>query len=346
MKKTRVFYCVLIVLTTLAYAQSSMPDEMISLVRVAEKTDSTLYWDGMRGAGVLEKNGHHVSFSAFSEYILFDYHIMKKCEAVKKTNGTFYANNSFLSIVKNFFDSVPPETHYRIGAILIDAGHGGKDPGAVSNHIINGKKVTIHEKDLALTVAKKLHAMLLSIYPDKKIILTRESDIFLSLSERTEQANTVEIADNEAILFVSIHANSAFNKTAKGFEVWYLSPGYRRQVVSLPKADKELEPILNSMMEEEFTTESILIAKYINDGLEKQIGSMMPSRGIKEEEWFVCKHANMPSVLVEMGFISNAEEAALLIDDGYLRKISLGIYNGLTAFVTHFETSRGFTGIP
>ena len=97
-------------------------------------------------------------------------------------------------------------------------------------------------------------------------------------------------------------------------------------------------------MEEEFTTESILIAKYIQDGMKAQVGSLSVDRGIKEEEWFVVRNANMPSVLVELGFVTNEEEAKLLFDKNYLRKLSLGIYNELTAFVTHFERSRGFTG--
>ena len=125
-----------------------------------------------------------------------------------------------------------------------------------------------------------------------------------------------------------------------------MSPGYRRTLIKNTNNDKDKEvlPILNSMMEEEFTTESILIAKYIQDGMKAQVGSLSVDRGIKEEEWFVVRNANMPSVLVELGFVTNEEEAKLLFDKNYLRKLSLGIYNGLTAFVTHFERSRGFTG--
>ncbi len=97
-------------------------------------------------------------------------------------------------------------------------------------------------------------------------------------------------------------------------------------------------------MEEEYTTESILIAKFIMDGLNAQIGSKTVSRGIKAEEWFVVKNSKMPSVLIELGFVSNPAEAALLNDKAYLQKSALGIYNGITAFVSHFERSRGFTG--
>ena len=146
-------------------------------------------------------------------------------------------------------------------------------------------------------------------------------------------------------LYVSIHANASLNKASSGYEVWYLSPGYRRTVLdkSAAEGDKTLFPILNSMMEEEYTTESILIAKFIMDGMGAQIGNVSKARGIKAEEWFVVRNANMPSVLIEVGFVTNEKEALNLNNDAYLQKISLGIYNGINAFVTHFERSRGFT---
>ena len=99
------------------------------------------------------------------------------------------------------------------------------------------------------------------------------------------------------------------------------------------------------MLEEEYTTESIMIAKFIMDGLAGQIGKESSARGIRAEEWFVVKNSNMPAVLIELGFISNEKEALLLNDDKYLKKATLGIYNGLSAFITHFERSQGFTSI-
>ena len=89
--------------------------------------------------------------------------------------------------------------------------------------------------------------------------------MFLTLGERTDIANNVKVKENEAILFISIHVNSSLNKTSSGYEVWYLSPGYRRTVLdksTIDDDDKNLFPILNSMLEEEYTTESIMIAKY------------------------------------------------------------------------------------
>ena len=186
-----------------------------------------------------------------------------------------------------------------------------------------------------------------SAYPNKQIILTRDNDVFLSLGERTDIANGVKVGENEAVLFISVHVNSSLNKNSSGYEVWYLSPGYRRTVLdkSSMEDDTSLFPILNSMMEEEYTTESIMIAKFIMDGLQGQIGKESSARGIKAEEWFVVKNSNMPSVLIELGFVSNEKEALLLNDDKYLKKATLGIYNGIAAFITHFERSQGFTSL-
>ena len=86
-----------------------------------------------------------------------------------------------------------------------------------------------------------------------------------------------------------------------------------------------------------------MIAKFIMDGLQSQIGDQSKARGIKAEEWFVVKNSNMPSVLIELGFVSNEKEALLLNNDTYLKKAALGIYNGIAAFITHFERSKGFT---
>ncbi len=344
MKKISVI--ILLILASLNLSAQT-PKGYVSLVEVANKTESNLYWDSMSSSGMFEKNGHFLNFSVDAPMVIFDY---SRTAVVSKPilhNGTVYASSDFLATVEKLFSELPPEISFRVGAIIIDAGHGGKDPGAVGTHVINGKQVTQYEKDIALYVAKALHAELSKVYNDKKILLTRDDDTFLKLEERTDIANEVKLAEHEAILNISIHVNSALSKSATGFEVWYLSPGYRRTLINEEDAQNvegEVANIINLMLEEEFTTESILIADYIHDGMEAQIGHLSPSRGLKEEEWFVVRNAKMPSVLVELGFISNAGEAALLYDKEYLHKLALGIYNGTTAFVTHFEESRGFTG--
>lgn len=315
------------------------------LIDSAKKAGITLYWDCLSETGMLEKNGHQISFRNGEQIIILDSVLLKITDAPELKENNLYVSQKFLNDAQSFLNQ-KNENPFKVGAILIDAGHGGKDPGASKTYKINGKNTNIQEKDINLKVAKMLYERLKTYYPEKQIILTRSTDIFLSLSERTDIANNVKVNENEAILFISIHVNSSLNKNSSGYEVWYLSPGYRRSVLdkSSIKSDEEnLYPILNSMLEEEYTTESIMIAKFIMDGLKSQIGNESQARGIKAEEWFVVKNSNMPSVLVELGFVSNEKEALLLNDDKYLKKATLGIYNGLSAFITHFERSQGFT---
>jgi N-acetylmuramoyl-L-alanine amidase len=97
------------------------------------------------------------------------------------------------------------------------------------------------------------------------------------------------------------------------------------------------------MMEEEFTTESILMAGSILKRVDESLGKQIPSRGLKAEQWFVVRNARMPSVLVELGFVTNETDALLMNDDGYLKKLSEAVYKGIIDFVALFERSGGFT---
>ncbi|MBQ0051074.1 MAG: N-acetylmuramoyl-L-alanine amidase [Treponema sp.] len=316
----------------------------LNLITESQKNGITVYWDTLSSAGLLEKNGHQISFHAGDGFVLQDYKKLALADSPELKDGELLVTKKFMEDAKKFFSTENTENGFKIGAILIDPGHGGKDPGALDTHTINGKKVTVREKDVNLTVGKILYNKLKAAYPDKNILMTRSTDKFLTLAERTEIANSVKLKDKEAILYISVHVNSSLDKKASGYEVWYLSPGYRRTVLEKTgDVDKNLFTVMNSMMEEEYTTESILIAKFVMDGIQAQVGNLSSSRGIKAEEWFVVKNSNMPAVLVELGFLTNEKEAKNLADNSYLQKISLGIFNGLSAFVTHFERSRGFT---
>jgi N-acetylmuramoyl-L-alanine amidase len=99
------------------------------------------------------------------------------------------------------------------------------------------------------------------------------------------------------------------------------------------------------MLEEEVTTESIMIANSIIKRLDETVGNALPSRGLKTGDYFVIKNAKMPSVLVEMGFLSNETDAMLMIDDGHLMKLSEALYKGISDFVSFFERSGGFTAL-
>jgi N-acetylmuramoyl-L-alanine amidase len=312
-----------------------------------------LRWEPFFETGVFTVAGHNAAFDTgnYGEtgFILLDSRELLMVPAPFIRDGLLWFPEPFIASLKRALDTTIEDdsSRFRIAAIIVDPGHGGRDAGAVGNHVINGKPLRIMEKDITLTTSKFLHARLTAAYPDKRVLLTRSDDTYPTLEERVAIANSVHLRDNEAIVFVSIHANASFNRNARGFEVWYLSPEYRRTVIDREKyADSaEVIPILNAMLEEEFTTESILMAQGLVRRVDEALGSRIPSRGIKAEEWFVVRNARMPSVLVEMGFVSNEADALLMADEAYLKDMADALYKGIADFVTAFEGTGGFTVI-
>jgi N-acetylmuramoyl-L-alanine amidase len=312
-----------------------------------------LHWDPLFRTGVLAVDGHYLAFQAGSSPVpgpaLMDNREIFTLPVPYLEEGRLYFPGEFVSILKNTLDNYRETdlSRFRIAAIIVDPGHGGKDQGASGTHTLNGRQFTMLEKDVTLKVSRDLHSLLRAAYPDKQVLLTRTADTFPTLEDRVVIANSVPLKENEAIVFVSVHANASFAKTARGYEVWYLSPNYRRTVIDESKyADsQEVLHILNDMLEEEFTTESVIMAQLIMNQLKENVGALIPSRGIKEEEWFVVRNARMPSVLVELGFVTNETDALLMTEESYLQKLSRALYKGITQFVAMFERSGGFTTI-
>jgi len=325
--------------------------ESLDVQAALRELRAVLRWDPFSLTGTLISDRHQVVFQARTEesssFALIDGRQVLRVPSPYLSGGRLLFPRSFVSSLGTALQGLATASadDFRIAAVIVDPGHGGKDSGAVGTHSIDGKKITLREKDINLQVALDLHARLKNAYPDKRVLLTRKTDTFPSLEDRVEVANAVPLSGNEAIVFISIHVNASFNKSARGYEVWYLSPEYRRTV--LDKQDysdsAEVFPILNAMLEEEYTTESIMMARAIMTRFDELVGTLGPSRGIKAEEWFVVRNARMPSVLVELGFITNPEDARLLADDEYLRKLSEALYKGTVDFVTSFERSGGFT---
>ena len=178
--------------------------------------------------------------------------------------------------------------------IMLDAGHGGTDPGALGT--LNGK--TIKEKDLTLSITYKVKAILES--NGYKVAMTRTGDTLPSLSERPQMAN-----DKDCALFVSIHINSAEDESAAGTEVFYSEEN-------------------NS---DEYGVTSQEFATNVLDGMLKYMNSK--DRGVKMANWAVIRRSNMPAVLLEVGFISNEAELKLMKSDDYQNKTARGIAEGI-----------------
>jgi N-acetylmuramoyl-L-alanine amidase len=326
-------------------------DEALRMLNTPPLNALQFRWDPFFRGGVFAVEGHYLSFRAGSSGdhgpVLIDGRDILTLPMPYLEKGLLRFPESFLTSLRAVLDQSPlnDRFHFRIAAIIVDPGHGGKDAGALGTHTVAGRTFKIVEKDVTLKVSQDLYRRLSAAYPDKQVLLTREGDTYPTLEERAALANAVPLKENEAVIFISVHANASFNKTARGYEVWYLSPEYRRTVIDADKYDNSADiiSIHNAMLEEEFTTESIMMAQSILKRFKETLGSTIPSRGIKAEEWFVVRNVRMPSVLVELGFVTNEEDALLLSDDAYLKRLSEALYKGITDFVILFERSGGFT---
>ena len=362
--KKHIIMSFLTLLPLLLYAQEAVPsappaapraftlDETLNALYPAGSKDRKEFrWDPFFQEGSFTIGGHYGAFSTSlsageSGFLMVDNRDIYTVPLPYQDKGELVFPEQFVNAARDAFARSINEdsSHYQIAAIIIDPGHGGDDPGASSTHTVNGKPLVASEKDINLKSAKYLQELLTKAYPGKRILITRDSDITCSLEERTSIANAVPIRKNEAIIYISIHANSSRDKNAKGFEVWHLKSDYRRNVLDeshFPDSP-ELRKIMNLLTEEAFMTESIKIADSILTSLKSAMGKSMPSRGLKEEDWFVVRRSRMPAVLVELGFVSNRDDALIMTSDEGLRKLTEAVYKGIVEFVGAFERSGGF----
>lgn len=203
--------------------------------------------------------------------------------------------------------------------VVIDAGHGGKDPGNLGTGRFKST-----EKDVTLDVSLKLGSYIEDKIPGTRIIYTRKGDTFPTLKERVETAN-----NNQADLFISIHCNAAANQ-AYGSETFvmgmhkteeslknamrenasiYLEENYEQNYAGFDPKDPETY-IIMSLRQNIFLDQSLILSKYIQDQFRDRVGRK--DRGVKQAGYYVISFTTMPSVLVELGFLTNAEEEEYL----------------------------------
>ena len=358
-------FCLLFLFTFSAFLASALSlDETINnLSRIdgAAGRQPEFRWDPFFQTGVFSLGGHRISFFTGNGPNETGYLMLNNSEIWTAAlpfpdndgNGGLFFPDAFFDSLQNAFSHSLREdvSRFRIAAIIIDPGHGGKDPGAISaaEFKINGKTFKATEKNIVLEVSKRLKAALDRAYPDKRILMTRDSDTYPSLDERSAIANSVPLKENEAIIYISIHANKApgGNTQTRGYEVLYLNPNFRRNVLdgSRYRDSTGIIPILNDMLQEEFTTESILIGQSILKSFKEVLGPSVPSRGLKTGEWMVVKNSRMPAVLVELGFLDNQDDVALMTTEDGLQKLIEALYKGINGFITDFERSGGFTAV-
>lgn len=230
--------------------------------------------------------------------------------------------------------------------VVIDAGHGGKDPGA------RGK--IINEKAINLSIALKLGKLITSKHSDVRIVYTRSTDKFVELDERAEIANR-----NKADLFISIHTNSvAKGNQAKGTETYTL--GLARTEENLAVAMRENSAILlEDNYEQKYegfdpnSTESYIIFEFIqNKHMQQSIAlasdiqtcfasSRRDDRGVRQAGFLVLRKTSMPSVLIEVGFISNREEERYLASESGQQQLAKAISNAFDRYKREYDARQG-----
>ena len=229
-----------------------------------------------------------------------------------------------------------PRPERRLQRLVLDPGHGGKDPGAVGRGGLLEKEVVL---DVSLRMKSRLEAL------GFEVLLTRSRDEHVPLLRRAEFAR-----EQRADLFISIHANAAENRKANGFETYFLSEAktdWERAVAarenaaieydrgdSLPLGD-ELELILADMAQNEYLTESSELAAAIQESAVPK--ARVFDRGVRQANFYVLRQNYMPAVLVEVGFISNASEEKLLRNHQHREKLAEGVSRGIGEFVRRYE---------
>ena len=322
-------------------------DETISAIKTVSPNEQVQFrWDPLFRDGSFKLGEHYGSFSAAVKEgetgdLVFDNRELFNVPLPYNNSGSLVFPDNFVSTLKNTFARMYEKdlSRFRVAVIVIDPGHGGKDSGAVGNLTVNGKTTQVYEKDIVLKTGLALRDRLINAYPDKRILMTRDTDKYLTLDQRAEKANAVTVKDNEAVIFISIHANYSANSSARGYEVWHITSGQRRKLLDSSKHNysPDVHAILNAMLEEEYTTESILLADSILSGLGKTFGNTMPSRGRKANDWFVVRNSRMPAVLVELGFVSNQQDTLYMTGEEGLLKFTDSLYNGIANFIGIFE---------
>jgi N-acetylmuramoyl-L-alanine amidase len=248
----------------------------------------------------------------------------------------------FSTVLLAFVILLPAYPQYSIHRVVIDAGHGGKDPGALGKNS--------REKDIALAIALKTGEYIRKNIPDVEVIYTRKTDVFVELHRRAKIAN-----DSKANLFISIHCNASKNTAAYGTETYVM--GLHKSDANLEVAKLENAAILNeenfadmyegfdpnededyitlTMFQDAFLDQSTMLAEEIQRQFRERV--KRKDRGVFQAGFLVLYRTTMPGVLIETGFISNAEDERFLMSDEGQTYIASAIFRSFKYYKEEME---------
>jgi len=283
---------------------------------------------------VLRSSNETIVLLAFSTRMFVSGKVFMLESAPKFENSMFLLPVSFIgkAFGQKAIDTFKNK-ECRIKTIIVDAGHGGHDPGAIGH---NG----LMEKEVNLDIAYKLTQLLNSNLP-VRVFMTRTDDTFVTLSDRAKFANS-----KGADLFISIHNNAAFADKMKGSETFFVSvasdPSARavevleNSVINLEFKESKIkgtnaQDILQDMAYFEFVRESSLAASCVQKNLVKTLA--LEDRGVKQALFYVLRMVAMPSILVEVAFLTCLDEEGKLASEDFRQKAAESIYNGVREYL-------------
>lgn len=297
---------------------------------------------GVKGAGLVS-NVKRVAVSSKNYQLEFS---LEEGFSTSEALLDVESNDILITIHNQLFTSKgQTSTEYKskwiFDTIVIDAGHGGKDPGTIG---VTGVK----EKDINLKIALKLGSLFEKELPDVKVVYTRKTDEFIELYKRGKIAN-----EAGGKLFISIHCNSTLKKDIghRGFEVYLLRPGKTQDAIEIAEFENSVIKLEDNpqryqkLTDENFILVSMAHSQYMRYSekfsdllnLEWKRGVEIPSLGIKQAGFYVLVGASMPGVLIETGFLSNRKDEAYLNSSKGQTEIARSIFNSVKKYKDYYD---------
>ena len=312
------------------------PKEVTDLKELCERNNVTWQWDSVSEVVTLNRGGVKAKALIGSNTVVMDEEQIVLSAPLKRRKGAVIVPPDFKRKVIDRLEERRDFTYRKFKRIILDAGHGGKDPGATG-------RSGVKEKNVVLDITKRLKRKL----EDKgfEVIMTRNSDKFISLEERTRIA-----ARAKGDLFMSIHANANRSRSITGAEVYYpresapslkSDDDYEKNCkiyfnkISIDKNIPVVERILTDMLSHHKQFESQQLAQYLSRNTLED--NETKSRGSKTAGFYVIKNTFMPAVLVEVGYLTNKNEEGLLKTNSYRQKIAEMLAKGIANYLNNEE---------
>ncbi|KPA13439.1 cell wall hydrolase [Candidatus Magnetomorum sp. HK-1] len=300
----------------------SIHDSLVNDLRILEKEDHQI-----RVALQLNSYHHYKIYSLKNpQRVIIDIWSQSKKKLTKNGHG----NGLNADYLKN--GAIARQLALGIKRIVIDAGHGGKDGGAV------GFFKGVYEKDIVLSIAKRLEQKILQ-HIQCEVILTRSNDHFLPLDKRSDIANS-----NKADLFISIHTNAHPNHSVYGIETYYLNLTTDDDAIRVAALENEvsgkkmsdLDTILHDLMQNAKINESSRLAGHVQNSVFqhlKKYYQFIKDNGVKQAPFYVLMGAEMPAILIEIGFISNQRDCRRMTNPAFQNHLCDAIVKGINDYI-------------